>query len=100
MPTHEFHQPDAIPGAAGFVMRHLDNSSGLVDGGGEAEALYREVLAMDRKMFGDEHPDVAVDIFNLASLLKDRGDYDEAILVVTGTTRFTRELANYSIEIK
>ena len=28
------------------------------------------------------------------------GDYDEAILVVTGTTRFTRELANYSIEIK
>jgi len=28
------------------------------------------------------------------------GDYDEAVLVVTGTTRFTRELANYSIEIK
>ena len=28
------------------------------------------------------------------------GDYDEAILVVTGTTRFTRELANYSVEIK
>ena len=28
------------------------------------------------------------------------GEYDEAILVVTGTTRFTRELANYSIEIK
>ena len=27
-------------------------------------------------------------------------DYDKAILVVTGTTRFTRELANYSIEIK
>lgn len=27
-------------------------------------------------------------------------EYDEAILVVTGTTRFTRELANYSIEIK
>ena len=28
------------------------------------------------------------------------GKYDEAILVVTGTTRFTRELANYSLEIK
>ncbi len=27
-------------------------------------------------------------------------EYDEAILVVSGTTRFTRELANYSIEIK
>ncbi len=27
-------------------------------------------------------------------------EYDEAILVVTGTTRFTREPANYSIEIK
>ena len=27
-------------------------------------------------------------------------EYDEAILVVTGTTRFTRELANYSIEIR
>lgn len=28
------------------------------------------------------------------------GDVDEAILVVTGTTRFTRELASYSIEIR
>ncbi len=28
------------------------------------------------------------------------GEYDRAILVVTGTTRFTREPANYSIEIK
>ncbi len=28
------------------------------------------------------------------------GEYNKAILVVTGTTRFTRELANYSIEIK
>ena len=32
---------------------------------------------------------------------EDSGDeYDEAIIIVSGTTRFTRGLANYSIEIK
>ena len=36
----------------------------------EAEPLYRESLAIDKKIYGDEHPDVATDLNNLASLLE------------------------------
>ena len=36
----------------------------------EAEPLYRESLAIDKKIYGDEHPEVATDLNNLASLLE------------------------------
>jgi len=36
----------------------------------EAEPLYREALAIDKKIYGDEHPEVATDLNNLALLLK------------------------------
>ena len=36
----------------------------------EAEPLYREALAIDRKVSGNEHPDVATSLNNLAGLLK------------------------------
>ena len=36
----------------------------------EAEPMYRKVSAMNRKIFGDEHPRVAADLNNLALLLK------------------------------
>ena len=36
----------------------------------EAEPLYRESLAIDKKIYGDEHPSVATDLTNLAGLLK------------------------------
>ena len=36
----------------------------------EAEPLYRESLAIDKKIYGDEHPEVATDLNNLAGLLK------------------------------
>ena len=32
--------------------------------------MYRKVSAMNRKIFGDEHPRVAADLNNLAWLLK------------------------------
>jgi tetratricopeptide (TPR) repeat protein len=60
----------------------------------EAEPLYRQSLAIDRKVsalmsvclfhrtscqvYGDEHPDVARDLNNLAALLRAQGKYDEA----------------------
>jgi tetratricopeptide (TPR) repeat protein len=60
----------------------------------EAEPLYRQSLAIDRKVsafmsvwlfhrtscqvYGDEHPDVAGDLNNLAELLKAQGKYDDA----------------------
>ena len=36
----------------------------------EAEPLAREAVAIDRKVHGDEHPDVATSLNTLASLLK------------------------------
>ena len=39
---------------------------------GEAEPLYRESLAIDKKVYGDEHPEIATDLNNLAQLLSDQ----------------------------
>ena len=36
----------------------------------EAEPLYRESMAILKKVFGSEHPDVAQSLNNLAGLLK------------------------------
>jgi len=33
--------------------------------------MYREALAIDKKIYGEEHPDVARDLNNLALLLSD-----------------------------
>ena len=44
----------------------------------EAEPLYHEALAIDRKVLPDGHPDIATDLNNLALLLKAQGKYSEA----------------------
>lgn len=44
----------------------------------EAEPLMRRALAIDEASFGAEHPDVAIALNNLASLLKDTNRLDEA----------------------
>ena len=36
----------------------------------EAEPLYHKALAIDRKVYGNEHPAVARDLNNLAGLLE------------------------------
>ena len=38
----------------------------------EAEPLYKESLAIRKKVLGDEHPDVAESLNNLAGLLSDQ----------------------------
>ena len=44
----------------------------------EAEDLFRESLAMKRRLLGDSHPDVATGLNNLAFVLHDSGDYSAA----------------------
>jgi tetratricopeptide (TPR) repeat protein len=44
----------------------------------EAERLFQEVLAIRRKLLGDEHQDVATSLHNLARVLYDEGRYPEA----------------------
>ena len=52
----------------------------LVDQGryGEAEPYYQQSLEMYRKLLGDEHPDVATSLNNLAGLYESQGKYEEA----------------------
>jgi serine/threonine-protein kinase len=43
-----------------------------------AEALSQQGLALDRRLFGDRHPHVAIDLYNLANIRLDRANYREA----------------------
>jgi eukaryotic-like serine/threonine-protein kinase len=47
--------------------------------GAEAEQLLRQALAMNKRMLGNDHPEVSTNINNLALLLRDKGEYDQAI---------------------
>ncbi|MBS0578353.1 MAG: tetratricopeptide repeat protein [Proteobacteria bacterium] len=44
----------------------------------ESEKLYREALAMKRRVFGEKHPEVAMGLNNLAAALQDEGDLEHA----------------------
>lgn len=43
-----------------------------------ADSLYRRVLEMHRKMYGEQHPSVADDLGNIAAIQQDLGFYPEA----------------------
>jgi hypothetical protein len=52
----------------------------------------REALAMSRKLYGTEHPDIALQLSNLASLLGARGDHDEWIAMARQALEMRRKL--------
>jgi serine/threonine-protein kinase len=43
-----------------------------------AENLFREALELNRKLLGEEHPEVAASLAMLAYVLKNQGEYDKA----------------------
>lgn len=43
-----------------------------------SETLNKQVLAMDRKLYGERHPHVADDLINLGAIQYERGDYPQA----------------------
>ena len=48
---------------------YFSSSQGKLD---EAKPLYKESLAIRKKVLGEEHPDVAQSLNNLAQLLQDQ----------------------------
>jgi eukaryotic-like serine/threonine-protein kinase len=44
----------------------------------QADSLYRQLLVMDRNLYGPSHPNVARDLGNLGSVQQDLGYYSEA----------------------
>lgn len=79
-----------------------------------ADRLYKEVLVIDEKLYGPDHPDVATDLNNRALLLEAqvglRKSQAKITRVVNGSTacRLTRQMlrdvvfkvANQDIELK
>jgi tetratricopeptide (TPR) repeat protein len=64
------------------VAAALSTLAAALEGNGdleEAEPVFREALAMRRKLLGPEHPDVAWTTYNYAYLLRRRGDPEGAI---------------------
>ena len=44
----------------------------------EADSLLREALALNRRLFGENHEAVSANLANLALIVRERGDFDEA----------------------
>ena len=57
------------------VLANTEYYLGRVDA---SESLNQRLLAMDRQLFGEAHPNVAVDLFNLGDIALDRGQYAKA----------------------
>ncbi len=58
----------------------------------EAEAFYRESLAMNRKLLGDKHPEIANGLENVAMSLQDKGDLAGAEDMYRQSLTMRREL--------
>lgn len=57
-----------------------------------AEPLLRKALAMQRKRLGDEHPDVARSVTQLARLLREKGEYADAEILFKEALAVKRKL--------
>jgi eukaryotic-like serine/threonine-protein kinase len=44
-----------------------------------SEEVNVRALSLDRQLFGERHPNVAVDLYNLGNIRLDHGDYDEGV---------------------
>jgi tetratricopeptide (TPR) repeat protein len=70
------------PRLQAYLQAYLLNKAGLFlhyqGRYGEAEPLYQQALAIMRKRLGEQHPDTATSLNNLAGLYQAQGRYDEA----------------------
>jgi len=67
---------------------HLENRARYA----EAEPLYVQALALSKKLLGEEHPDVATSLNNLAGLYYSQGRYAEAEPLFAQALALTKKL--------
>src|SRR5262249_5494753 len=60
------------------ALRHAQSKRRVKGAREEAEQLYRRALAIKEKLFGADHPDVALTLNNLAAFYKSQKSYAEA----------------------
>jgi tetratricopeptide (TPR) repeat protein len=58
----------------------------------EAEPLYRDALALCKRLLGEEHPSVAVSLNNLAGLYANQGQFEKAAPLLEQALRVVRQL--------
>lgn len=58
----------------------------------DAEKLFREGLAMNRRLLGDKHKEIAIGLSNLAYVLQEKGDLSHAEVTFRQTLAMQREL--------
>lgn len=64
----------------------------------EAKELYDKSLAIERRVLGDVHIDVAVSLHNLAALYRDYGDFLKSLVKAreTGSSEYNKFINTYS----
>jgi serine/threonine-protein kinase len=70
--------PEGQPGALAGSLYELANVYFYAGRYKEAEELNRQVLEINRRSYGPEHPKVAEPLVNLGAIQQDLGDYGEA----------------------
>jgi tetratricopeptide (TPR) repeat protein len=107
----EIYQEHSAGGEDADTATSLNNLAELLKAQGkydEAEPLFQQSLAIRRKVcaihlaassrdhsckvLGEEHPDVATSLNNLAALLNAQGKYDESILLFTRSLEIKRKV--------
>jgi tetratricopeptide (TPR) repeat protein len=58
----------------------------------ESEALFREAIAMKRRLLGDKHPEIAMGLNNLAAAFQDKGDLAHSEATYREVLAMQREL--------
>eukprot|EP00729_Bicosta_minor_P023870 gene23870-biopygen12523 len=80
-----------LPKNDDYMLSALNNFTGLLDDTlgkhGEAEAMYREVLAIQLQMLGPEHPDTLMTKENISITLCSQGKDAEALPLVRESYR-------------
>lgn len=71
-------RPGGEPGDLGESLNRLANSHYYAGHYAVSDSLNRAGLAMDRRLYGDRHPQVADDLINLGAIQNDLGHYTEA----------------------
>jgi len=66
----------------------------------ESEQAHREALEMRRKVFGDEHPDVALSLHHLAIGLHHQGKLEEAERLCRESLEMRRRLAGFTRSVE
>ncbi len=91
--AHTEDPQSVVPAAFSVLLNELALLDLAYRDGANAESLYRRSLTLAEQAFGEEHPNVAASMFNLAGVVAENGQTEEAITLHRKTLAiWSREL--------